>query len=308
MNSLISVIIPTFNRAHTLGSALDSVIAQTWQNWECIVVDDGSEDYTSHLMEFYFSIDKRIKYVSRPTELRKGASSSRNYGLSISKGDLIQFLDSDDIISYDKLESQLELLREDPEVSLVTSRWGRFKNFLNDAEVYKNLKSYNSFTDKYAFFEALKDSLGFFPIHSYLIRKEIIAEAGNWNEFLSMNDDAEFMVRVLLKSKKIAFSEKSIAYYRSTSTDNLSSYSNEKKIYSYLFSLRLMEVELQIRFGEKNIPFMDKAKMDFYLHIRHMPHLIRKNNFFFKKQLSFNSLSSRYLNVLKKIYSQWKNR
>ena len=78
MNALVSIIIPTFNRAHLLGETLNSVINQTYSNWECIVVDDGSSDYTEQLMEFYIQKDPRIIFVRRPDNRPKGANACRN--------------------------------------------------------------------------------------------------------------------------------------------------------------------------------------------------------------------------------------
>ena len=95
-NPLVSIIIPTYNRAHFLGETLDSVIAQTYQNWECIVVDDGSSDYTQELMEFFCQKDTRIRYHHRPDNKPKGANACRNYGYELSKGEYINWFDSDD--------------------------------------------------------------------------------------------------------------------------------------------------------------------------------------------------------------------
>ena len=79
-NPLVSIIIPTYNRAHFIGETLESVLAQTYHNWECIVIDDGSTDYTDELMEFYCEKDSRIQYYHRPSHKPKGANACRNYG------------------------------------------------------------------------------------------------------------------------------------------------------------------------------------------------------------------------------------
>ena len=109
-NSLVSIIIPTYNRVDLIGETLDSVIAQTYTNWECIVVDDGSTDYTEELLEYYCERDNRIKYVLRPKNLKKGANSCRNYGFQISNGDFINWFDDDDLMHPDKLKIQKSIL------------------------------------------------------------------------------------------------------------------------------------------------------------------------------------------------------
>ena len=98
MQPLVSIIIPTFNRAHLIGETLDSVLAQTYQNWECLVVDDGSNDSTPRILEKYSQLDERFRYLERPDYLPKGGNAARNYGFEHSKGDYVQWFDDDDIM------------------------------------------------------------------------------------------------------------------------------------------------------------------------------------------------------------------
>ena len=104
---LVSIIIPTYNRSHLIGETLDSVIAQTYQHWECIVVDDGSRDYTKELLEFYCEKDDRIKYYQRPSNQPKGANACRNYGFEMSHGEFINWFDSDDLMFKNALEEKI---------------------------------------------------------------------------------------------------------------------------------------------------------------------------------------------------------
>lgn len=110
MQPLVSIIIPTYDRAHLIGETLESVIAQTYQNWECIVVDDGSTDYTDELMEFYCEKDTRFQYFRRLKSMPKGANFCRNYGLRLSIGTYIQWFDSDDLMDHNKLKIQVKAL------------------------------------------------------------------------------------------------------------------------------------------------------------------------------------------------------
>lgn len=80
---LVSIIIPTYNRAHLIGETLDSVMAQTYTNWECIVVDDGSTDNTAELLVVYCNKDNRFQYHHRPKDRPKGANAYRNYGIDV---------------------------------------------------------------------------------------------------------------------------------------------------------------------------------------------------------------------------------
>jgi glycosyltransferase involved in cell wall biosynthesis len=104
MNSEISIIIPTYNRSHLIGKTLESILAQTFQNWKCIVVDDNSTDNTNEVMKDYCEKDQRIRFIKRPSNLKKGANSCRNYGFEKSSSPFIKWFDSDDIMYPNHLE------------------------------------------------------------------------------------------------------------------------------------------------------------------------------------------------------------
>lgn len=111
--SLISIIIPTYNRAHLLKETLDSVAAQTYQNWECIIIDDGSTDDTEIVVEQYIKEDIRFQYHRRPVSKPKGANSCRNFGFELSKGDYINWFDDDDIMLNGFLKEKMALFTND---------------------------------------------------------------------------------------------------------------------------------------------------------------------------------------------------
>ncbi len=126
-NPLVSIIIPTYNRAHLIGETLDSVLAQTYQNWECIVVDDGSTDNTDELILNYIAKDNRFKYCHRPADKPKGANACRNYGLELAKGEYINWFDSDDLMRPNFMIRKLEVLKKH-QVDFVVSESLNFDN------------------------------------------------------------------------------------------------------------------------------------------------------------------------------------
>ena len=97
---LISVIVPCYNQAQYLDECLQSVLDQTYNNWECIVVNDGSSDNTEEVAKKWVEKDSRFKYVC---QRNKGVSAARNKGMMQAKGEWIQFLDGDDLLASDKL-------------------------------------------------------------------------------------------------------------------------------------------------------------------------------------------------------------
>lgn len=104
---MISIIIPTFNRVQFLKICLESILNQKWRDWECIVIDDHSEDNTVLLLESFRNQDERIKYFRRPDHLPKGANTCRNFGFSFAKGKYVVWFDDDDLMLPGFLEKML---------------------------------------------------------------------------------------------------------------------------------------------------------------------------------------------------------
>ena len=129
----VSVIIPTYNRRVRLEKAVESVLGQTYPDFELIVVDDGSEDSTRDLISRYGS---RISYL--PQENR-GVSAARNRGIAAARGELIAFLDSDDWWDKDKLKLQVKALEEDPSylISHTEEIWYRRGKRLNPRKIHQ---------------------------------------------------------------------------------------------------------------------------------------------------------------------------
>ncbi|HXC69426.1 MAG TPA: glycosyltransferase family A protein [Pyrinomonadaceae bacterium] len=116
MQPVVSVIVPAHNYGHFIGATLDSLAAQTFTNWECIVVDDGSTDNTSEVVQAYAQKDARVRYV-RQENLKQAAA--RNNGIQHSNGKYFQFLDADDRVERRKLESQVAYLDRYPKIDIV---------------------------------------------------------------------------------------------------------------------------------------------------------------------------------------------
>jgi glycosyltransferase involved in cell wall biosynthesis len=120
-NPLISIIIPTYNRAHLIGETLDSVLAQTYRNWECIIVDDGSTDTTESVVNFYVEKDDRFQYYKRTSAYKSGGNGARNYGFDVSKGEYVNWFDSDDLMLPDALQSKLNAFEENVDFVVANS-------------------------------------------------------------------------------------------------------------------------------------------------------------------------------------------
>ena len=140
-NDLISIIIPTYNRAHLIRETLDSILAQTYKNWECIVVDDGSTDNSDEVICHYQKQDSRFRSFKRPSYKPKGGNICRNIGLENANGNYIVFFDSDDLMTPNHLEIKYNGIKNNKCDFVIT----RTKYFNADN---KTINSYYAF-DKY---------------------------------------------------------------------------------------------------------------------------------------------------------------
>jgi glycosyltransferase involved in cell wall biosynthesis len=190
--SLVSVIIPTYNRLPLLGEALESALAQTHPNLEIIVVDDGSTDGTNAYVQGLES--DRIRYVFQENRGHPGAA--RNVGLRMARGEYVAFLDSDDVWLPEKIERQLAVLEADPELDLVATDF--FELPPNRRKTALGLKK-PKLVD---FRELLRDC----PIQnsSVLMRKEVADSIGLQDETLRTCEDYEYWLRVLRRREHSA--------------------------------------------------------------------------------------------------------
>ena len=111
MNPTVTIIMATYNRAHFIVETLHSIQKQTFQNFECLIIDDGGSDNTLEVINPIISSDERFKFLKRPAAYKKGLPGCRNYGLDLAKGDYIIFFDDDDIVHPDNLKICLDVIQ-----------------------------------------------------------------------------------------------------------------------------------------------------------------------------------------------------
>ena len=296
---LVSIIIPTFNRAHLIGETLDSVLAQTYHNWECIIVDDGSTDNTDEVVGEYVKKDARFRYYHRPDEHMPGGNGARNYGFKMSKGEFVNWLDSDDLFSKNKIEKQVEFLINKQE-SISTCKWTKFKKS-NDFEL-KNLSIFKDYKNAQNIFQDY-GKYGFFPSHSFLIDRKILKKSSLWNEHLKINQDGEFFCRVIINSKSICFSKDSYVLYRTSTGNKTSEYSTYLKAKHAIISWKMIENHLLLADIDSKI-YIDNAKFYQYKKLKNKyDELINNNYCFFKSQIKYFSFKQR---LTRKVLSYFK--
>lgn len=304
---LVSIIVPTYNRVNLIGETLDCVVNQTYTNWECIVIDEGSTDETQMLLNKYSTNDRRFKIIIKSKEEKKGASVSRNLGLKMAKGEFIQFLDSDDILAYDKIEEQIKILRNENKYTVCTCKWGKFSQISEPLALFENNVDYRNFNSTKDYFDLIGLYGGFFPPINFLINKELIHHSGYWNESLTINDDGEFFFRILLNAEKILFTNKTYVLYRNNSNDNLSVLNSESKAISLLNSWKIIEALYTTKYNEETSDYIHKKKSSIYNEFKNnYPKIITKNKDFFKQQIKEDTLVKKISKLKKRIKNRLK--
>lgn len=194
-SNLVSVVIPTYNRAHKIGLSIDSVFAQSYRPIEIIVVDDGSSDNTDIIIKKWQSIrscdhDFNIYYIYQDNQ---GAPVARNRGYQASKGDFIQFLDSDDILCPNKLKIQVELMQTKPDYEWVVGGVRiRGRDSVQES-IPQIINSKRDLLDDY-----IKEVKWFLP-HIPLYRRSACEKIGPWNPGLKCLQDWEYGCRAISK-------------------------------------------------------------------------------------------------------------
>lgn len=190
-NPLFSIIIPTYNRAHLLSKTINSLISQTYKNWECIIVDDVSTDDTRNLVEKYSKSDSRFQFHVREKN-PKGASHCRNIGLENAKGDYIIFLDSDDMLLDFCIEKRLDYINKNP--------FSNFYVFPMLTEVKTNVFKEKKIPESESY---LKDFLSYkiwWGIMCVTWESKFLKKLGGFNINYSRLNDPEIHIRAMLLS------------------------------------------------------------------------------------------------------------
>lgn len=189
-NPTVSVIIPTYNRAHLLGRAIRSVLAQTYQDFELIVVDDGSSDNTGEVVATF--VDPRIHYLRH--EENRGAAAARNTGIKASRGEYVAFLDSDCEWLPEKLEKQMEVFGK------VSSRVGVVYTDLWSVNQDGHRKYWHSSRvmpeDGIIYDHLIGSQLASISMPSVVIKRECLAKVGLFDETFPRLIDRDLYIQL----------------------------------------------------------------------------------------------------------------
>lgn len=208
MNYSISIIVPCYNQAQYLDAALQSVLDQTYQNWECIIVNDGSTDNSEEIAKKWTEKDSRFIYLYKENG---GVSSARNLGIEKAKGEYLQFLDSDDFLDKEKLSLSLEQIKINDGANLVISNFRMFtENLQETTEPYCSLN-----IELFTFENMLyKWNEGFtIPLHCGFFHSSLFKTI-RFPEGIGAQEDWIVWVRIFKAGCRVVFIDKPLAFYR----------------------------------------------------------------------------------------------
>jgi len=232
---LISIIIPTYNRASLIRETLDSIKAQTSPQWECIVVDDMSSDDTETIVAEYSKADNRFSFYQRDRE-PKGAPTCRNIGLQHAKGEWVIFLDSDDLLAQNRIQNSLQLISGNPSADVFVYRLKHFG--IVDSNVESEIHP-----------DLVKDDLKLFldgkcswVTTSPTWKKTWVKQIGGWREGLEKWQDWEFHVRALMHKPQLHKTSEIGYLQRISDSYNRISTKNTEYIFYEKFALAILEL------------------------------------------------------------------
>ena len=206
MKNLVSIIVPIYNSEVTIERCIKSIINQTYYNIEIILIDDGSTDNTSLICKKYQAIDERIVYIKKENT---GVSNTRNYGLNISKGKYIQFVDSDDYIDKnctEKMVNSIEKNNADIVICGINIA-KRKKKILNSI----NANNINSLKNEiYIFKDLINTGLLFYIWNKLYLKNKII---NNFDETMTLGEDVIFNLNYLKLVNKVNIIDEGIYNY-----------------------------------------------------------------------------------------------
>ncbi len=243
---------------------IESALQQTWSNKEIIVVDDGSKDKTLSILKNFESTS--LKVISQEN---KGASAARNKALSYAQGDWIQWLDADDMLAPDKIEKQIKKAGADnSDKILYSSAFGLFYHRYKKSKFYpdnlwQDLQPLEWMIIKF------RDHL-WMSMNAWLISRKLTDLTGQWNENLSLNDDGEYICRIISACDKIIFEKEALSYCRIGNVSSLSSRRSREACISQFMSHKycieqLCKMENSERTKQASLNSLQECLIHYYL-------------------------------------------
>jgi len=238
---LVSVIIPTKDRRNLLAETLASLAAQTYREWEALVVDDGSIDGAQDLVLALAATDPRVRLIQRDRP-PGGGSACRNIGIAAARGEYVLFLDSDDLLAPACLERRVALMKQHPKIDFAVYLTRLFQDEAGDCP-----SLWNRFTDEDDLNRFLRRDVPW-QTSGPLWRKASLTRIGPWNERAICAQDWEFHIRALAAGLTYLKVPEADCYYRLTRPGSISGlWAHHRHVYNRVRGFKEIADQLRIR-------------------------------------------------------------
>lgn len=238
MKKKVSILIPLYNAEKWISSTLDSIINQTYNNIEVVIVDDGSTDNSLNVVNEYQS--EKIKIIQQSN---KGGCAARNLAFKESTGEYIVFFDADDLMFEEKIENQMKLVEKYGDEYIYSSQWIPFTNNQLPSKHPEKSPIDKDFDEAYKWLTtSWEHKAG--AVGIWVTPRQLIEKSGNWDETLKVNQDGDFFCRVILNSRGVKFTENAYMFYRRDVNTSISKKNIPKRADSMLKSYMNYEIIL----------------------------------------------------------------
>ena len=236
-NPYVSAVMPCYNAGSHLSEAMCSVLEQTHQNLELIVIDSGSSDDSWQVIQS-FAGDERVRPLKLERYAGLNAAATRNYGLKVARGEYVKFVDADDVLHREMVQKQFERLQGRNDC-VASSEWGRFSG--DDLSTYQPSRQsvWRDMDAREWLVESWMDARPMTQCGMFLIPRTLLDRVGGWDERLTLIDDFEFFARVLCEAREVLFTPDCPMYYRSGLSGSLSGTKDDRAIDSAFLSATL---------------------------------------------------------------------
>ncbi|WP_242087546.1 glycosyltransferase family 2 protein [Aestuariivivens sediminis] len=229
---LVSIIIPTYNRSQLIAETLDSILKQTYFNWECLVIDDCSNDDSEDIIKSYIKKDNRFKFYKRPSFRPKGANSCRNFGLENIEGEFVIFFDSDDLMAPNHLGVKMKALQRGDYTFVVAQ-----SRYLNNEQLNKTLENQYQYTTKdITPINYITHKINWLTCDTLI--KSNLAKQVMFNEILMSGQEYNYFCKIILLTENGIFIDDviSLIRYHKTSIRGRLRDSKRKTYLGYFFA------------------------------------------------------------------------
>lgn len=270
---LVSIITPVFNREGLIIECIKSVQGQEYKNYEHIIINDCSSDDTAKVVASFAKKDHKIILLKNKKTSGGKPGKVRNAGIKIAKGELIAFLDSDDLWGKNKIRTQLEFMQENE----LDFSYHPLSRLVNSSEATTSFWGRDCFQKD--FFRGLFLS-NFISTSSVLAKKKVLEEVGLFEETLKYDEDYFLWMLIALKKYKMAFLSDVLGSFRRTNHGNINSVLNKREKHENTIFLK---EKIIFEYKNESIPRLMKSDL-FYKYVYYYYELIKEESSFARKK------------------------